>query len=103
MKRQERLSGEILDERVDYTLRQVCEVCDVHAEVVLEMVSEGIAEPRGRSVREWRFNGLDIVRIRTAMRLQEDLQVNLPGAAMVLDLLEEVRRLREKVRVIRLD
>ena len=103
MVRRNRITGEVLDERVDYTLRQVCRVCDVHAEIVLDMVMEGIVQPRGRSMKDWRFNGADIVRIRTAVHLQQDLQINLPGAAMVLDLLEEVRSLREKVQAIRFD
>lgn len=103
MKKTVRITGEILDERADYTLRQVCEVCGVRAEIIWDMVSEGIAEPSGESAVDWHFSGVDIVRIRTAVRLQRDLQVNLPGAAMVLDLLEELRELREKVRAGPLD
>ena len=103
MKNKTGITGEILDKHTDYTLSQVCEVCGIQTEIVLDMVTEGIAEPRGGSAGDWRFTGVDIVRIRTAVRLQRDLQVNLPGAAMVLDLLEEVRVLREKVRAFRVD
>ena len=36
-------------------------------------------------------------RLRTALRLQRDLAIDLPGLAMSLDLLDEVRQLRQEV------
>lgn len=103
MKKKVRITAEVLDEHAGYSLRQVCEVCGLHTEIVLDMVAEGIAEPSGGSESDWRFSGVDVVRIRTAVRLQRDLELNLPGAAMVLDLLEEVRILREKIHAVRFD
>jgi chaperone modulatory protein CbpM len=34
----------------------------------------------------------------TAIRLQEDLGVNLPGAALALDLLERIEQLQRQLR-----
>jgi chaperone modulatory protein CbpM len=39
-------------------------------------------------------------RARRALRLQRDLDLNLAGAALALDLLDEVEILRERVRVL---
>jgi len=36
-------------------------------------------------------------RIRCAQRLEEDLGVNTPGVALVLDLLEELERIRARL------
>jgi chaperone modulatory protein CbpM len=36
-------------------------------------------------------------RVEIALRLQRDLQVNLAGAALALDLLEETQRLRARL------
>jgi len=37
-----------------------------------------------------------IKRILVACKLQHDLRVNLPGAALALDLLEEIEKLRSR-------
>lgn len=88
------LSGVLLDEQVRLNLRELCSACGVHAELVIEMVSEGIAEPTGSSPVNWLFNGYAIKRVQKALRLQHDLGVNLAGAALALDLLEELEELR---------
>ena len=88
------LSGELLDEDTLMGLREVCTLCGVHAERIIEMVTEGIAEPYGRSPMEWRFTGPMVTRLQQALRLQAQLGVNLAGAALALDLLDELDELR---------
>jgi len=43
---------------------------------------------------EWRFSGTALRRTRLALRLERDLELNLAGVALALDLMEEVERLR---------
>ena len=92
------LSGQVLDEHATYNLRDVCRVCGVHAELVIDMVTEGLVTPRGAEPRGWYFSGVSVVRIQTALRLQRDLGVNLAGAALALELLEEIDSLRRSLR-----
>lgn len=87
-------SGTILDEHALVSLLDLCRICDITPESVLEMVEEGLIEPQGREQVEWRFTWYEIRRIRVAVRLQQDLRVNLPGAALIVDLLEELEELR---------
>jgi chaperone modulatory protein CbpM len=49
---------------------------------------------RGGERTHWRFSGRSLHRAQVARRLHEDLDVNLPGIALALDLLEEIERLR---------
>lgn len=88
------LSGTVLDETVVFTTGELCRLCGLTAEDIIDMVAEGIAEPAGRRPIEWRFSGTAVVRIKRTIHLQRDLGVNLPGAALVLDLLEELEALR---------
>jgi len=88
------LVGILLDDNVRVSLRDLTSICGSNAEVVIEMVGEGIAEPEGSNPHQWRFAGTSIQRIQTALRLQRDLKVNLAGAALALDLLEELAELR---------
>lgn len=95
------LIGTLLDDRSVFSLRDLCRACGVHAELVIEMVEEGVLEPRGGAPGEWRFSGSAVIRAQKALRLAQDLRLNWPGAALVLDLLEEIESLRRDRRAER--
>ena len=80
------------------TLADLCRACDVHAEVITEMVDYGIIEPCDGSGTRWQFTGSCLWRVTTVVRLQRDLEVNLAGAALALDLLDELRTLRRQLK-----
>lgn len=92
------LSGQVFDENLQISLVEFCQICQINSAEVLEMVQEGVLEPvSGMSLQEWHFNSVAINRLRTAKRLQQDLQINLPGIALALDLLQEIAQLRKQV------
>ncbi len=63
------------------------------------MVEEGIITPEGSPPGDQGATCVAIRRVQTAVRLQHDLRVNLPGCALALDLLEELEELRRLLRV----
>ena len=89
--------GTILEEEVVLSLGELCRASRLSAERVIELAEEGVVEPIGRSPETWRFRGVSLRRIRCAQRLEEDLGVNTAGVALVLDLLEELERLRARL------
>ena len=90
--------GELLDETMELTLADLCRACQLPAERVIELVEEGVVEPRGRGPARWRFQSLSIRRVHRAERLRRDLGINTPGVALALELLEEVEQLRARLR-----
>lgn len=84
----------VLDETTTYTLYQCCTLCRVNAQMIHEMIDEGVITPIGDNPRNWCFEATQIKRIQITLRLQQDLRVNLPGAALALDLLEELAALQ---------
>lgn len=88
----------LLDESVQFSLAELCSACAVTESLVVEIVAEGIVEPRGSEPSEWRFSGVALARVQRVVRLQHEFGVNLPGAALALELLEEVERLRRAQR-----
>ena len=85
----------LLDENILCDLGELCELCNVRREVVMEMIDEGVISPLEAEQGQWRFGYVEIHRLQTAVRLQRDLRINLPGAALALDLLEELAELRQ--------
>lgn len=92
------LTAVTLDRHIELSLVEVCEACGLYTERLIEMVEEGVIEPRGVTPAAWVFDGLALERAQLAQRLQRDLDINLAGAALALDLLEELRSLRQRVR-----
>ncbi len=94
----ELLAAEILDEDGELSLADLCRMCDLSTEQVYELVEYGVVEPRGQQPGQWRFRAVSVRRVRCAVRLQRDLGVNTAGAALALDLLEELQQLRTLAR-----
>lgn len=100
MKRDEPpIEAELLDAREPVSLRELCQACNIEAEYVLELVEVGVIEPyAGRRPDEWRFPPNALIRLQRAVRLRRDLSVEPAGAALALDLIEELADLRRRLR-----
>ena len=88
---------DLLDETIEFSLADLCRICGVEEQLVVEIVEEGVVEPIGTG-SDWRFTGIAVTRIQRVIQLQEEFDVNLPGAALALELLEEIERLRRGFR-----
>jgi chaperone modulatory protein CbpM len=97
------LTGILLDERAELSLHDLCHACSTSTEWVVELVDEGVLEPIGHEQAHWRFSGPSLLRARAAMRMQRDLQINLAGVALALDLMEEIEAMRERLRRFKID
>ena len=93
------LSGTILDEDMEISLYDLCRMCNISAEIVHEMIDEGLIRPTGQEPLQWRFTPIEIRRVQITLRLKHDLRINLPGCALVLDLLDELEELRRSSRL----
>lgn len=87
----------VVDEAMQFSLAQLCRVCQADAASVVALVDEGVLNPTGRRPDDWRFSGSSLQRARAAVRLSRDLDLNAGGTALVLDLLDEIAALRAKL------
>ena len=92
------LRGDLLDEDVEMTLAQLCRACELSEAQIIELVEQGVIDPLGPEPAEWRFVSVSLRRVRITRNLQRDLGVNAPGAALALELLEEIEELRARLR-----
>lgn len=90
--------GVVLERSGPYSLEELCASAGLPREWIIELVEHGILEPEGRTPEGWRFHGAELSRSRRAMRLQRDLELNTAALSLALDLLDEVRYLRRRVR-----
>jgi chaperone modulatory protein CbpM len=89
------LHCQVVEEEVELSLAELCRACDADSELVVQLVEQGLIEPRGSAPPAWVFAGTSLRRTRVAVRLMRDLELNLPGAALAVDLLDEIARLQQ--------
>jgi len=89
--------GQMLDETTWLGVGDLCTYLSVERSWIVELVDAGVLEPRGALPEAWSFPAIALVRARATLRLVEDLGVNLAGAAVILDLIDERRRLERRV------
>ncbi len=90
----------LVESAVQFTLIELSRVCGTSADHIVDLVDEGVLTPHGNSPERWTFRGGDLRRARTAVRLVRDLQLNAPGAALALDLLDEIETLKSKLHFV---
>ncbi len=89
---------DIVEEDVQLTLDELCRACRAAEEQVRVWVVEGVLTPIGDAPHEWRFAGTSLRRARLALTLSRELEVNPPGVALALDLLDEIETLQSSLR-----
>ena len=94
------LEGTPLDESTWVEVGDFCAWLHVERHWVASLVEAGVLEPRGAAPESWSFPASDLARVRALARLVRDLDVNLAGAAVILDLLEERRRLERRLALL---
>ena len=92
------LQCQVVEEEVPMSLAELCRACGTERELVVQLVEHGVVEPTGAGPQAWVFAGASLRRTRVALRLLHDLELNLPGAALAVDLLDEIARLQRALR-----
>lgn len=83
------------------TSDEICLLCGLSHDDLNAFLNYGIIYPiKFSTSNELHFNLAHFQRIKRALRLQKDLEMNLAGVALVLDLLDEMEKLRSNVHLI---
>ena len=91
------LECRVVEEEVQLTLVELCRVSRTPEEMVRVWVVEGVLTPVGDAPAEWRFSGESLRRARLAATLARELEVNAPGVALALDLMDEIDALKARL------
>lgn len=94
------ISSISIDSDPELSFEELCTACRVSPEYIEQLIEYGVIDLQGINLEEYRFNLTHLQRIRTMVHLQQDLDVNLPGAALVVDLLEEMEQMRSKIEML---
>jgi len=88
----------MIEAELELSLEELSRSCHCSTQWLITLVHEGVLEPSGEAPATWRFGGAALNRARVATHLMQDLDVNAAGAALALDLMEDIRALRHQLR-----
>lgn len=95
-------TGYVMEELTELTLEDLCRACAAQPDIVVAMITEGVIDlemlPQQTQPEHWRFTGVHLRRARVALRLHRDLGVNFAGAALALQLLDEMQALNSRLK-----
>jgi len=77
---------------------QFLEITGVHATIVGELIELGWLAPQRTQDEQYLFRSRDVYRVRKLDRLCADLDISLAGATIIVDLLERIDTLENRVR-----
>lgn len=91
------VSGVLLDD-VALTLEELAHACSVEPQWVVERIETGILGDGSMQVTSCRFTSSDLTRARRLRQLEREFEAVPELAALVVDLIEEVERLRRQLK-----
>jgi hypothetical protein len=80
-----------------FTRRQVIEILEVDESFLLELEQEEIVECDSPETEPGSYSEMMLERIRVADNLVHELEVNLPGVAVIVQMRESLADLRHQV------
>lgn len=87
----------IIIESSPLTLEELSQAVSVEHDFVIEMVEYHLIEPvAGDSPESWEFDDVCLKRAKTAVSFYHDLEINMPGIALALDLLDKIEQLKNE-------
>jgi len=93
------IEGSIVENEVHMTIVELSHASRTPEDLIMSWVSEGVLSPTGSSPQDWRFSGESLRRAKTAAHLMHDLELNTPGVALALNLLDEIAQLRAYLQI----
>ncbi len=96
------ITGVIVDNH-DTTISflEICQHYDIPETILLELLEYGLITEITSSPRDRMFSQSHLQRILSAHRLHTDLDVNVQGAILALELMDELTELRRQLDILR--
>lgn len=90
----------IVEQSASLNLEEFCQAVHLQTQVVIEMVEHQLIEPEGSAPNSWRFDNACLKRAKIAASFYRDLEVNMPGIGIALDLLERIEYLEQRLQTL---
>lgn len=94
------LTGIIIDRKALLNLDEIIHASHLTHEIIIEMIDYHVLEPSGHSPETWLFDDLCLKRAKMAASFYHDLEINMAGIALAIDLLEQIDDLESRLHIL---
>lgn len=101
MKRDNMITTVLIEAHETFTFTEVCSQCELSEHDLLDWMEQGLLGDFPIAYRSVQFNPIMIARLHSAKRLQHDLDINLSGVVLALELLDKISRLQDELTILR--
>ncbi|KTD42494.1 chaperone modulator CbpM [Legionella quateirensis] len=95
------LTGMLIEETTTYTFVEVCHRYHIPEDLLIEMIEYGLFPNQPTDPKNIMMDQKALRRIESAFRLHRDLEINLPGVALALELLEKIEKMQNELDILR--
>lgn len=98
------VSATLIDAASPLNIQELARLCGTKPEWVMQVVEVGILSPQDQgNSTEWHFVSADVSRALEARRLEYQMGANLDSVAMMMDLIQELRKAKALLRTYGLE
>ena len=95
------VTGYVVDEKTIFTLTEIRQHFELDDDILDAMIEHGLIEVKAAPHEsEIDMDSKTLQRIQTAVHLYHDLGVNIAGAALVLDVMDELSMARRELDIL---
>jgi chaperone modulatory protein CbpM len=100
MSEQNLFLGVLIEDDASITYVEICHKYNISEDLLNDMVEHGLLPAQTNQNHQASLDQSALRRMETAFRLHRDLDINLPGVALALDLLEEMKAIRSELDIL---
>lgn len=93
------VAGVLMDANTSISYVEICQKCNISEDVLYELLEHGLVNTLTITKKK-HLDAANLARIKTASRLHHDLNVNIPGVVLVLELLDELNLVRNELTIL---
>lgn len=95
------LIGVLIEETTTVSFVEVCHQYNIPENLLIEMVEYGLFPDQPTDKAKIALDQKALRRLESAFRLHRDLEINLPGVALALELLEKIEAMQHELDILR--
>lgn len=93
------ISVMIIDQDNSLTFDEICRAIHADNDLIIQLIEHHIIQPKGSSKNNWQFDHICLKRARLARNFYYDLEVNLAGIGLLIDMLEKIEALENGLKI----
>lgn len=91
------MSVTIIDNDNLLSFEEICRAIHADNDLIIQLIEYQIIHPKGSSKKNWQFDHLCLKRARLARNFYYDLEINLAGIGLLIEMLEKIEALEAHV------